>query len=229
MGTSTAKTGVMGPAPSFIAFVFSLAGWALLALWFLRMGAGFLAHGTAASVGLWLSFLSIRRPGIGPGDRSQRERSATQEHRTFRGADAGWALLLLAVGAVLGVLVLRGGTIALGAAGIGLSFAPWSRVHFCRNHFGAACTMVWIGMASIMAPGYRSITPMFLPIACWVLWACACLGLFWRIDQLSRAQRIAKATPQVPDPISAANTAATSAVAQVGPDENTPSASSMPS
>ena len=228
MGTSTAKTGVIVPAPSFIAFVFSLAGWALLELWFLRTGAGFLAHGTAALVGLWLSFLSIRRPSIGPSDRSQRERSATQEHRKFRSADAGWTLLLLAVGGVLGVLVLRGGTIALGAAAIGLSFVPWSRVHFCHNHFGAACMTVWIGMASIMTLGYRLITPMFLPIACWVLWACACLGLFWRIDQLSRAERIAKAKPEVPDPISAADTAATSAMAQVGPDENTPSSTSMP-
>jgi hypothetical protein len=51
-------------------------------------------------------------------------------------------------------------------------------------------------MASVTALGYRFISLMFLPVACWVLWTSAGIGLVWRIEQLSRAKRIAKAKPQ---------------------------------
>lgn len=191
MGTNAAKTEVDAHAPLLVALVYSAAAFVLMELWLLGMGAGLRAHGLAALFGLWPIVLCIRRPRIGRRDLSRHEHAARQRHG-FRTADAGRVLVLLLVGAILGMLVLRAGTVALGIAAVGLSFAPWQRVDFCRKHFLLASTTMLTGMLSVMAVGYRSILPMFLPIACWIFWASAGIALLWRIEKLSRAERLAK-------------------------------------
>jgi hypothetical protein len=182
-------------APLLIACSCSLAGWAILALWLLQIGAGVGGHGLAALAGLWLSYLCIRRPRIGQPALAATGGSRTTQHRGLRPVDAGWALLLLVVGGVVGILAMRGGTVALIVVTMGLGFAPWSRVAFCRDHFYVASAALLVGTLSAMALGYRSTAPMFLPVACWALWACACTGLCWRITRLAAAERRAKAQP----------------------------------
>lgn len=199
MGKSTAKTAGTVPAPLLISFAFSIAGWALLELWLLRIGAGLRAHGMATLFGLWLGLLSIRRPRIGRTGFPSGGITAKIEHRKFGRADAGWVLVFLMVGSILGTLVLLGLASVLSVVAVGLALVPWSRVRFCRSHFLAACTALWFGMAPIIALGYGSIHPMFLPIACWVLWASSACSLLLRIEQLWRAERISKAKPQAPD------------------------------
>lgn len=171
----------------------------------LQIGAGLRAHGMAALFGLWLGFLSIRRPRIGRAGLSSVSIPATTGHRKFGRADAGWVLLFLMAGGILGTLVLRGPAIVLGVAAIGLALVPWPRVGFCHRHLLTACMAVWTGMVSIIAPAYGSIEPMSLPIACWVLWASSMFSLFLRIGQLSRAESISKAKPEVLHPTPSAD------------------------
>jgi hypothetical protein len=205
MGRNTVKTADTVPAALFISFAFSIAGWALLELWLLQIGAGLRAHGMAALFGLWLGFLSIRRPRIGRAGLSSASITATSGHRKFGRADAGWVLVFLMAGGILGSLVLRGQTIVLVVAAIGLALVPWSRVRFCCRHLLTACTAIWTGMVSIIALGHGSIDPVFLPIACWVLWASSMVSLVLRIEQLSRAERISKAQPEVLHPTPSAH------------------------
>lgn len=198
MGKSTVNNAGTVPGPLFIAFTFSIAGWALLALWLLQTGAGLRSQGVAALWGLWLCFVSVRRPRIGRAASRKDASLTTREHRKPSRRDAVWAVLFLVMGATLGTLVLLDQTTVLGVACLGLVMVPWSRVSFCRNHLLAASTAVWTGMVSIIAPNYRSIDPIFLPIACWVFWAFATISLLLRIEQLARAERVAKVPPQVP-------------------------------
>lgn len=197
MGKDTVTTADTVSGPHFIALVFSVAGWAVLELFLLQIGAGGRAHCMTALFGLLLGYLSIRRPRIGRPGLPSAEIGASQHHRLGR-AELGWVLLFVVAGAVLGTLVLEGDTIILGIVTISLALAPWSRMHFCRSYLLLACTAVWTGMVSVIVPGRSSIAPMFLPIASWVLWASTLISLFLRIERLSRAERVAGARRQGP-------------------------------
>ena len=187
--TNTKKTVGNGSAPLFMSFVFSVGGWALLELWFLRIGAGLRAQGMAALFGAWLGYLSVRRPRIGRAGLPPSNIMASHPYRRFDSADAGWAMFFLVLGGVLGALVLLSQTMVLGAAAIGLSLFPWSRVHFCRSHFLLACVTAWTGMLAVTTLGYGSIDPIFLPVACWILWVSAGVSLLARIERMARAER----------------------------------------
>ena len=220
MDASTPEREVVPPAPLFIAFVFSFAGWALLELWLVRIGARFSSHGVVAILGLWLCFLSIRRPRIGLDVFPQNDSHVIHGDRTFRGADAGWALFLFVLGGMLGVFMLQDGTFALGLVATGLAFVPWSRVRFCRAHFCAACTAIWVGIVSIIVLDFRSLSLMFLPLASWILWTCASIALCWRLAQLSRAERIQKSKSRASHSTSLTDKANMPSMAQVLPNEN---------
>jgi len=196
--TNTAKAAGNASSRLFMAFAFSVGGWALLELWLLRVGAGLRAQGMAALCGLWLGYLSMRRPRIGRPDLLPSDTTALRPDRAFGAADAGWAVCFVVLGGALGAIVLLSQTVVLGVAAIGLSFFPLSRVHFCRNHFFVACTAVWTGLLSIPALGYRLIAPMFLPVASWILWFSAGVALLARIERMTRAERIARAMPNIP-------------------------------
>lgn len=206
MGQETVTPANTASGPLLIAFAFSVAGWALLELWLIQIDAGVRAHCMAALFGLLLGCLSIRRPRIGLTDFPSDEVKANSGHRKLDRANIGWALLFLAVGIILGTLVLRGDTILLGIAAMSLALAPWSRVRFCCSHLLVACTAVWTGMLTVMIPGRSSIAPVFLPLACWVLWISTMTSLFLRIEQLSRADRAARTRSQDSPSAASANT-----------------------
>jgi hypothetical protein len=195
MGKSTASTEDTVPAGLFIAFTFSIAGWALLELSLLQTAAGLRAQGMAALWGLWLCLISIRRPRIGRAAPQNHDSLTTREHRKPSRPDAIWAVLLLVMGGTLGTLVLLGQIMVLGAACFGLVMVRWSRISFFRYHFLAACTAVLTGMALIIGPDFRSIDPIVLPIASWVFWAFATISILLRIEQLARAERVSKVPP----------------------------------
>jgi hypothetical protein len=193
-------------APLFISFAYSIAGWGLLELWLFQIGAGFRAHAMAAVFTLWLVFMSIRRPRIGRIDPQSDGTRTAGQFRGFVRADAGWALLFLVAGSILGALVVVALTVVLTAGALILVFIPWSRVRFCRNHFLAACTALWTGILLIVGPHHSQIDRMFLPIACWVLWTVSGYGLILRIAQLSRAERATNSSSPVPDALAPSDT-----------------------
>lgn len=208
MDTNTAKTTELASPPLFIPFVFSIAGWAMLEAWLLQVGARFGAHGAATLCGAWLGYLCLRRPRIGRVAHPASVSTAAIEHRRFGSADAGWMAILLVLGGLMGALASLSSAVVLGAAAIALSLFPWSRVQLCRHYFFGACAAAWTGMLSVMALRHGYIAATFLPLACWVLWTTACISLLMRIERLARAERVAKAKPRAPRPVTSADTSA---------------------
>lgn len=56
-------------------------------------------------------------------------------------------------------------------------------------HIIAAIPGATLVIRSAIAIGHRSIDPMFLALAAWLLWSCACCALLFRAEQVSRAKR----------------------------------------
>jgi hypothetical protein len=184
--------------PLFIALALSLAGWGFLTLWLVQVHAGYRMYLVAAVFALWIVFLSIPRPRIGADTLPGSANGKVGAQRALRPAAAGWVLLLLAIGAGLGNLVLLASFTPLFFAAVVLASMPWQRVQFCRDHTTAACTAMLVGMALMTAPNYRRIASLFLPLTWWAFWAGACVSLLLRIDRMSRAARRAKAIGPMP-------------------------------
>lgn len=178
------------PYWSFIALLYSLLGWILFEAWLFLMGAGFLLHLFAAMPGIALVTRSALRPSIDLGNVSERGKSpATQSKR------AGMACCLLyAVGVIFGVLVLLGSLTLLGLIAISFIFAPWARLSFCRDRLAVSCAITISGFASVISIEHEAIATMFLPLAAWSFWSCACCALLFRAEQLGRFKQEKKAT-----------------------------------
>jgi hypothetical protein len=155
---------------AFSGFVFSIFGWALLHAWGFQVRAGAAMHVVTALFGLGLAAITFRRY------RLYWERPQSKEG--FNISNAGWCLLLLAIGNVLGQLVLAGWVLPLAIFSIGLNFVPWSKVPLCRRHFFASCTLIGVAIAgTLLVAGNASAGPMKFPIASWVFWGSACVAL----------------------------------------------------
>jgi hypothetical protein len=197
MNTNTAKTEMAVSDSSFMALVFALGGFALVEAWLLILGAGLSAHGIALAFGLPLGLMAMRGTWRDRNDLRFSDTSAVRSHRGARTFNLVSAALLIAAGTVLGLLILyaRAFPLAIGAAS--LTFIPWSRICFYRRNFIAACMSIWTGTGFVLAIGHQIIDVMFLPLACWVLWAFACIGLLRRAEHLWRAERSAKSGVKV--------------------------------
>jgi hypothetical protein len=213
MNTNSAKIEMAVSDSSFIAFVFSLAGFALVEAWLLILGAGFPAHGIALVLGLPPGFMAIRGTWRDRNDLRFSDTAAAGPRRGFNTFNLVSAALLIAAGAVLGLLILYAQAFPLVIGAASLTFVPWSRISFYRRHFIAACMSIWIGIASVLAIGHQIIDVIFLPLACWVLWAFACVGLLRRAEHLWRAGRSVRSSVRVlqawpaPEPLATARIA----------------------
>lgn len=174
---------------SFMTLVFSLAGWALFEAWAVIMGATWVGHVLIAVPGLILTVLSLPRSSTGDLDPAGDKKGLLKGSR--------WVLappvFLFLLGAVLGLLILMGFMVLLGLVVACLSFAPWSRLAFSRQHFALCCSATLTGLIFPIAVGHRSVDLMFLPLACWVFWLCACCALLVQAEKRYRVERKAKA------------------------------------
>lgn len=169
------------PYWSFIALLYSLLGWVLFDAWLFLMGAGFLLHLFVAAPGAALVIRSALRPSIDRSSVAERVRSPSMESRR-----AGMSCVLLFVlGAMFGTLLLSASLTLLGLVAVSFIFAPWARLSFSRDKLAISC-MSTSGFASVMAIEHGSIDTMFLPLAAWVFWLCACCALLFRAEQLQR-------------------------------------------
>ncbi|MFC4930373.1 hypothetical protein [Massilia sp. GCM10023247] len=189
------------PYWSFVAFLYSLLGWLLFEAWLVLLGAGLLLHIFAAIPGATLIMRSALRPEIDRINPAERKKSPATESR-WGGVSCA---LLYVLGAFFGVLVLGGSLTLLGIVALSFIFFPWARLSFTRNHFAVSCAITMGGFASIIAIEHRFIETMFLPLAAWAFWSCACCALLFRAEQLQRVKReknvAAKAVETEPAPI----------------------------
>lgn len=184
MDSDTVQPVKRRPYLSFIALLYSLSGWALFDAWLFLMDAGHLMHIFVAIPGATLTIWSALRPPI--------DGSSTVEGKRNRATKSGRVgascALLYVLAAILGTLVLNGSLAVLGAAIVSLTFAPWARLPFSRNHFAISCVIAISGLASVIAIGHRSVNVMFLPLAAWAFWLCACCVLLLSAERLRRAR-----------------------------------------
>jgi hypothetical protein len=167
---------------AFSGFSLSVFGWALFQTWGVQVHAGAVLHGFIALPGLTLVAIAFRRYRLyWPPSSNQTTSEQPRSRLAFNLTDAGWCLILLAIGHVLGRLVLAGWILPLTIFAGGLTFVPWSKVRLCRSHFFASCTIMGIGTAyQVLVAGGGSAHPLHLPIAACFLSAIACFALLRR-------------------------------------------------
>lgn len=183
---------LMRPRPyrPFLPLFFSIAGWALLHAWIHLIGASYRAHTLVAVLGLVLTLWSaFPFPGTqyitAPDKDSPRNES--------RWAAISGALLLTAIGSVLGLLTATGSLFLLSIGAMALYFVPWARLPLGQRHPSLPCAAAFCGFAAAILAEYRSIGMMFLPLASWAFWVCTLTGLVLRAEQSWRAKREAAA------------------------------------
>lgn len=168
---------------SFIGLVLSLSGWTILQAWLLATQASLRGHVLIAAAGIGLVVFSVRPAPL----------YATHPRSGRSGAVPWSALLLLAVGWMIGMSALAASTFVLLAVAGCLGLFPWRRLALCRQHFFTACSLVWAGAALTVFIGRDALSTMFLPLAGWVFWMCAGTALLLRTGSRSRLQEPARA------------------------------------
>ncbi len=177
---------------SFIAMLYSFLGWAFFHTSLFLMGAGVLFHMLVSVPGTTLVIRSARRQSIdGSSVTELNERLAIGLRQT--GASC---VLLYVFGMVFGAFVLNGSLTLLGLVAAFAVFAPWARLPFLRIHLFISCMSTMGGVASVLAIVHRLIDPMFLALAAWVFWMCACSALLLKAEQMQRFKRKSKATQE---------------------------------
>jgi hypothetical protein len=159
------------------ALVFSLLGWGMLESWLVEVHAPPTLHLLSTACALCLSGVALGRYRL-----YRRHAGAAYvpwhpQVRRVGVAGAGWTPLMLAVGSVLGMFVLAGWALPLGILAAGLMFLPLPQAALRHGQFTASCAAVLAGSATVLVLGRHEIRPLFLPLAAWVLWVCACSAL----------------------------------------------------
>jgi hypothetical protein len=164
---------------AFSSFFFSIFAWVLLHAWGVQLGAGLAPHAFAAFLGIGPAAVSLRRYRLYWATISIPPRPAERPAKVgFNISNAGWGLLLLAIGSIVGRLILAGWVLPLAIVSIGLTFVPWSKIPLCRRHFFTSCALIGGGVAcTLVVAGNHAAHLLAFPIACWVFWGSALIGL----------------------------------------------------
>lgn len=178
------------PYCSFAPLVFSMTGWALISAWLLAVEAGLRSFVVAAIPGLILTIRStLRRPAFAP----EAAETGTGPVKETRSNVFPGAVLLFGSGAILGMVVLSAWLILFAAVAVAYLFVPLSRVPLCRRYAGWTSIVMSGGCLSVVAAGHRQVDVMFLLLASWILWTCACCALLLQMHQQRNAARDAEA------------------------------------
>ncbi|RZA34998.1 MAG: hypothetical protein EOP92_12760 [Lysobacteraceae bacterium] len=166
----------MKPRPywPFMPLFFALAGWALIHPWLFAMGAHVSAHLFTALFGLVFTGWAVLRRSS---SLKHAVEAANSPSVVSRWSAATGALLLFVLGMLVGGLVAQGSLFLLSACAMSLNFIPWARLPFSRHHSAICGAAICAGFGSATVTGYQGIDVMFLPLATWALWLCACCGL----------------------------------------------------
>jgi hypothetical protein len=164
---------------TFSALVFALFGWVLLHASLILGGASIRFQVIVALLCLPLVIITLRRcrlhiVAFG-------EAPAAQEHpasvRFLKISNAGWFVLLIIIGAILGKLLVWGWIIPLSIFTVGLTFVPWSRISLCRMHLSASIGVIAAGTAFSLLTNGQWLPPIQLAIGAWALWMSSIIAL----------------------------------------------------
>jgi hypothetical protein len=92
-------------------------------------------------------------------------------------SNAGWGMLLLLTGSILGQLVLWGWVTPLLAFAIGVTFVPWSRIPLCRRHFLVSISLIATGAGFYFLIAGSALSSMQLAFSASAFWM-ACLHAY---------------------------------------------------
>jgi hypothetical protein len=159
-----------------IVLAYSAGGAALMNTWLFMVHASPLACLLATILWLspaFLSMLRIRRT------KSEGKDALLAPIEADTGvAGIGWPIVLLITGSILGLLIVAGSIVLLGAVAIGCSIVPWYRIRLCRERPVLACLIMCGGAAIVVAIYRHAVGFMFLPLAAWALGVAALSALF---------------------------------------------------
>lgn len=159
---------------AFIAFAYSIFGWALIQAWCVMLNTHIASQVAAALVGISIAALAIRRYRLQwPALRQRQSRSATQEKLI----NTSCSLLLLIIGYLIGELILSGWITPLVLLAAGLTLIPWSRIPLCRKYFLASVILMGTGIALTLTVSAQPVDLIRFPLAAWVLWSMALVTL----------------------------------------------------
>jgi hypothetical protein len=194
MNTTSPRPSTSPPPPTFIGLVLALSGWALIEAPLVLLHAGLPAHLIPTMMALYLISASTRRLKLPQQQLDEKAGPAKAQHSSSTTKQVGWAICLVAVGALTGTLVQGNISIPLGLAILVLNFMPWSRISFCRDHIILASVLMCVGMGLPFLMSHRPISPITLLVSRWLFWLCATLDILRRLGRLWQAERILKAT-----------------------------------
>lgn len=192
MNTSSSRLSISSPPPTFIGLVLAISGWTLIEAPLLLLHAGLRVHLIPTVIALYLISASTRRLKL-PLQHQLDEQAGRAQHSSSIAKQLGWAICLMAIGAFTGTLVQGNSSLPLGIAIMALTFAPWSRISFCRDHTVLASILMCIGIGLPFLVSHLPISPIVLLVSGWLFWSCAACDILRRIDRLWQAERIVKA------------------------------------
>lgn len=174
---TTNTSGLTSANLAFSGFLFSILSLVLVEALNFKANAGVRQHILAASVGLLISAVALRRCRIAwPGLVNKKELTCRDGARSPM-VDAAGGLLLTTMGAALALLTLTQSVTLFGIGALCISLTPWSRIPFCRNHFFSSCATVLIsgacGLLIIRSPA----DPFILILAAWSMSMVACVAV----------------------------------------------------
>jgi hypothetical protein len=185
----TAKDGRMAyvaQGPAFIELIYCICGWALTQTCLLIIHSGFLSHVMTslpwfapAGLAVWrsLQFKSFNERAL-----------LARQRQGFTIFDAGWALILLILGGLLGALIVVGSASLLSIFAGALCFAPWHRVSLCRRHLTWACLVMLSGSALVLGANHKLISLMPLAVSAWVMMGSSACALLWKTRKIKEPQ-----------------------------------------
>lgn len=171
---------------AFGALTFSLLGWALLEFWLLKMRVPGRTHVVPALIGVILITMAVRRSRLASHGFLEAAAPARRLRSTLTFAEARSALVLLGIGALLGLFIRTGSVVLLGAVVTPLYFAAWSRITLCHKNPVLSRTIVLGAVAVLLVTPPRAPDLMFFPLGCWVFWTYSCVSL---LDAAARSRR----------------------------------------
>lgn len=181
MDANAARPEVSDHANVNPAFVFALCGTALVEAWALRFSNVLSLHAVIAAITLafaTVAHLRKRRTHANPTVPFAAFRNGSTG--TFSLGNVAWFSLMLAVGFVLGRLVLSGLAIPTVILIIALDFLPWRRACVSGRDLHVSAILLAAGAALALLAGDAAEHPFGILWAGWALWMTALIGFLRR-------------------------------------------------
>lgn len=175
---------------SFLALVFSALGWLLLECWLTARGASMMGHFIFCLIGLYLGLVTIRNHRRNLDYfRSRYQRRDVAED----GLGPTFVLSILffvAVGGIIGTFIVVSSAFSFSIVCFGMIAIPWTRLSPCVTTPHIPFIAIVSGAVIALAPSYRIVDSLILPIACWVLWIFSVTGQVFHLARIVETRRL---------------------------------------